>query len=267
MIDFVNKHNDRNPGKEVIYLNYAAVDPAFTNDKCSYWHFRWDAHSDYGSHVSPRVSALYRPGPWTIRATFGRGFYAPTPFVEETEANGLARLLPYAKLKAEIADSGSIDFGYASGPFEANLSLFASNIDHAQQLQMVDADHVTLVNADGVTRTRGAEVLNKVLDTDEGARRLGEVALVPHSSPISKSGVLFLNTLFDENASCHIALGQCYSKCFLDGASLSQEQIRAQGGNSSLIHIDWMIGSDKVDIDGIKPDGSRVPVMRQGEWA
>ncbi|HEX5936017.1 MAG TPA: aminopeptidase [Pseudorhizobium sp.] len=115
--------------------------------------------------------------------------------------------------------------------------------------------------------SRGEAVLNKVLDTDEGARRLGEVALVPHSSPISASGILFYNTLFDENASCHIALGQCYSKCFLDGASLSQEQITAQGGNSSLIHIDWMIGSDKVDIDGIKPDGSRVPVMRKGEWA
>jgi aminopeptidase len=114
---------------------------------------------------------------------------------------------------------------------------------------------------------RGEEVLNKVLDTDEGSRRLGEVALVPHSSPISKSGILFYNTLFDENASCHIALGQCYSKCFLNGASLSQEQIKAQGGNSSLIHIDWMIGSDKVDIDGVRTDGSKVPVMRKGEWA
>lgn len=115
--------------------------------------------------------------------------------------------------------------------------------------------------------SKGEEVLNKVLDTDDGARRLGEVALVPHSSPISKSGVLFYNTLFDENASCHIALGQCYSKCFLDGASLSQEQIKAQGGNSSLIHIDWMIGSNQVDIDGIRADGSRVAVMRKGEWA
>ncbi|NKN37513.1 aminopeptidase [Agrobacterium sp. a22-2] len=115
--------------------------------------------------------------------------------------------------------------------------------------------------------SRGEEVLLKVLDTDEGARRLGEVALVPHSSPISASGILFYNTLFDENASCHIALGQCYSKCFLDGASLSQDQIAAQGGNSSLIHIDWMIGSDKVDIDGVRADGSTVPVMRKGEWA
>jgi aminopeptidase len=115
--------------------------------------------------------------------------------------------------------------------------------------------------------SRGEEVLNKVLDTDDGARRLGEVALVPHSSPISKSGLLFFNTLFDENAACHIALGQCYSKCFVDGAKLTPEQIAAQGGNKSLIHIDWMIGSDKIDIDGLHADGRRVPVFRQGEWA
>jgi aminopeptidase len=115
--------------------------------------------------------------------------------------------------------------------------------------------------------TRGEEVLNKVLDTDDGSRRLGEVALVPHSSPISKSGLLFFNTLFDENAACHIALGQCYSKCFIDGAKLTPEQIAEQGGNKSFIHIDWMIGSDQVDIDGLHADGTAVPVFRQGEWA
>ena len=115
--------------------------------------------------------------------------------------------------------------------------------------------------------SRGEEVLSKVLDTDEGARRLGEVALVPHSSPISKSGLLFFNTLFDENAASHIALGQCYSKCFINGTKLTQQQIVAQGGNQSLIHIDWMIGSDKTDIDGVHADGRRVPVFRQGEWA
>ena len=114
---------------------------------------------------------------------------------------------------------------------------------------------------------RGEEVLNKVLDTDEGSRRLGEVALVPHSSPISHSGLLFFNTLFDENAACHIALGQCYSKCFVDGTKLTPEQITAQGGNSSLIHIDWMIGSGNIDIDGLYADGRRVPVFRKGEWA
>jgi aminopeptidase len=115
--------------------------------------------------------------------------------------------------------------------------------------------------------SRGAEVLNKVLDTDEGARRLGEVALVPHSSPISKSGLLFFNTLFDENAASHIALGQCYSKCFVNGAELTPEQIAEQGGNKSLIHIDWMIGTDQTDIDGVHADGRRVPVFRNGEWA
>jgi aminopeptidase len=114
---------------------------------------------------------------------------------------------------------------------------------------------------------RGEEVLQKVLDTDEGARRLGEVALVPHSSPISRSGLLFFNTLFDENAACHIALGQCYSKCFLNGATLTPEQITAQGGNHSNIHIDWMIGSGELDIDGVHLDGRRVPVFRRGEWA
>jgi aminopeptidase len=117
------------------------------------------------------------------------------------------------------------------------------------------------------TASRGADVLNKVLDTDEGARRLGEVALVPHSSPISKSGLLFYNTLFDENAACHIALGQCYSKCFVDGGKLTPEQLAAQGGNKSFIHIDWMIGSGETDIDGLRSDGSRIPVFRKGEWA
>src|SRR6516162_8452479 len=117
------------------------------------------------------------------------------------------------------------------------------------------------------TASRGEEVLNKVLDTDEGARRLGEVALVPHSSPISKSGLLFFNTLFDENAASHIALGQCYSKCFVGGDKLTPQQIKAQGGNQSLIHIDWMIGSDQTDIDGVHTDGHRVPVFRKGEWA
>jgi aminopeptidase len=114
---------------------------------------------------------------------------------------------------------------------------------------------------------RGEDVLKKVLDSDDGARRLGEVALVPHSSPISKSGLLFYNTLFDENAACHIALGQCYAKCFIDGDKLTADEIVARGGNKSMIHIDWMIGSDRIDIDGVDADGGRTPVFRRGEWA
>ncbi len=115
--------------------------------------------------------------------------------------------------------------------------------------------------------SRGQDVFLKLLDTDDGARRLGEVALVPHSSPISQSGLLFYNTLFDENAACHIALGQCYSKCFRNGATLSAEDVTERGGNSSMIHVDWMIGSDEIDIDGIAQDGTVTAVFRNGEWA
>lgn len=117
------------------------------------------------------------------------------------------------------------------------------------------------------TATRGADVFNRLLDTDAGARHIGEVALVPHSSPISQSGILFYNTLFDENAASHIALGQCYADCFVGGTKLSPDEIVQRGGNSSLIHVDWMIGSGEIDIDGIAADGSRTPVMRKGEWA
>ena len=120
-----------------------------------------------------------------------------------------------------------------------------------------------IVEADAA---KGKDVLAKVLDTDEGARRLGEVALVPFSSPISRSGLLFYNTLYDENAASHIALGQSYSQCFLNGGTLSPEELAARGANASLIHIDWMIGSGAIDVDGIAPDGREEAVMRKGEW-
>ena len=113
---------------------------------------------------------------------------------------------------------------------------------------------------------KGEAVLRRVLETDEGARRLGEVALVPYSSPISKSGLLFYNTLFDENAASHIALGQAYAKCFADGDHLDEAELRARGANRSLIHIDWMIGSAQMDVDGIGADGRAEPVMRGGEF-
>ncbi len=113
---------------------------------------------------------------------------------------------------------------------------------------------------------QGEIVLQRMIETDDGARRLGEVSLVPNSSPIAASGLLFLNTLFDENAACHIALGQAYSSCLRDGDKLTPEQLAAKGANESLIHVDWMIGSGKVDVDGMTPDGKAEPVMRQGEW-
>lgn len=117
-----------------------------------------------------------------------------------------------------------------------------------------------------VRATRGQEVLQKLIETDEGARRLGEVALVPHSSPIASSGLTFFNTLFDENAASHIALGQAYSSCVRNGDKLTPEQLAGKGANDSLIHVDWMIGSDKLDIDGITASGAAEPLMRKGEW-
>ncbi|MGA2217161.1 MAG: aminopeptidase [Terracidiphilus sp.] len=114
--------------------------------------------------------------------------------------------------------------------------------------------------------SRGQEVLRRLIDTDDGARRLGEVALVPASSPIAASGMLFLNTLFDENAASHIALGQAYSSCLRDGDKLTPNQLAAKGANDSLIHVDWMIGSAQLDIDGITATGLAEPLMCQGEW-
>ncbi|MBV8895080.1 MAG: aminopeptidase [Acidobacteriaceae bacterium] len=114
--------------------------------------------------------------------------------------------------------------------------------------------------------TTGETVLQRLINTDEGARCLGEVALVPHSSPIAASGLLFWNTLFDENAASHIALGQAYSTCIRNGENLTPEQLSAQGANSSLIHVDWMIGSADMDVDGISEHGDIEALMRRGEW-
>ena len=118
-----------------------------------------------------------------------------------------------------------------------------------------------------VSATAGEEHMRNLLATDEGASRLGEVALVPHSSPISQSGVLFYNTLFDENAASHIALGKAYPYTLEGGNAMSNEQLAAAGGNDSLTHVDFMIGSSKMNVDGIRADGTVEPVMRSGEWA
>jgi len=118
-----------------------------------------------------------------------------------------------------------------------------------------------------VTAKQGEAALQKLVDTDEGSHRLGEVALVPASSPIGKRGHLFYNTLFDENASCHIAIGRAYRFTLAGGTELNDDEFIAAGGNVSLNHVDFMIGSPKMDIDGITKDGAHEPVMRQGEWA
>lgn len=116
------------------------------------------------------------------------------------------------------------------------------------------------------TATAGENVLNKLISTDDGARRLGEVALVPASSPIAASGILYWSTLFDENAASHIALGQAYSTCLIEGEKMSQEDLTKLGANDSLIHVDWMIGTAEMDVDGVVADGTSEPLMRSGEW-
>jgi len=116
------------------------------------------------------------------------------------------------------------------------------------------------------TATAGEDVLNRLISTDDGARRLGEVALVPASSPIAASGILYWSTLFDENAASHIALGQAYSTCLIGGEKMDNDALTALGANSSLIHVDWMIGSAEIDVDGIAADGASEPLMRAGEW-
>lgn len=114
---------------------------------------------------------------------------------------------------------------------------------------------------------QGQDVLAKLLDTDEGAKSLGEVALVPDPSPISQSGITFYNTLFDENASNHLALGSAYAFNIKGGTEMNEKELKAAGLNRSHTHVDFMIGSDKMDIDGIKEDGTSVPVFRNGDWA
>lgn len=117
------------------------------------------------------------------------------------------------------------------------------------------------------TAKTGGKFLCNLLETDEGASRLGEVSLVPHSSPISQSGILFYNILIDENASCHIALGNGIRSALKDGETMSDEEFSDAGGNNCLFHLDFMIGSEEMDVDGVKEDGTTEPIMRKGEWA
>lgn len=121
-----------------------------------------------------------------------------------------------------------------------------------------------ITNAEAQT---GQETLLKLIDTDEGARRLGEVALVPDSCLVSQSKVLFYDTLYDENAACHIALGRCYSENMKNFDGYTKEEQLQRGGNDSLIHVDWMIGSNQIDIDAKTSSGDIVPLIRAGEWA
>ncbi|TXC92132.1 aminopeptidase [Metabacillus litoralis] len=118
-----------------------------------------------------------------------------------------------------------------------------------------------------VTAEKGEEVLKQLVETDEGSHYLGEIALVAHDSPISQSGILFYNTLFDENASNHLAIGNGYAFCVEGGKKMSREELEKVGVNSSITHVDFMIGSADMNIDGISEDGSSEAIFKNGTWA
>jgi len=117
------------------------------------------------------------------------------------------------------------------------------------------------------TAEEGYETLKHLIATDEGSHYLGEVALVPHDSPISNTNIIFYNTLFDENASCHLAIGRAYASCLEGGTKMSKEELAENGANDSLTHVDFMIGSSELDIDGETADGTIEPIFRKGNWA
>jgi aminopeptidase len=134
---------------------------------------------------------------------------------------------------------------------------------------IIDEFTVTFENGRivNVKAEQGEEILKKLVETDEGSHYLGEVALVPFNSPISQSNILFFNTLFDENASNHLAIGSAYAFCIEGGKKMSREDLQKHGLNQSITHVDFMIGSAEMNIDGIKADGTSKPVFRNGDWA
>ena len=113
---------------------------------------------------------------------------------------------------------------------------------------------------------RGEKVLKQLLETDEGASHLGEVALVPYDSPISNSGILFYNTLFDENAACHLAFGKAYPTCLTGGDKMDTVELLSHGVNDSLVHEDFMIGTEDMEIVGTKADGSKIQIFTKGNF-
>ncbi len=132
-------------------------------------------------------------------------------------------------------------------------------------------DNFKLIFKDGAVvdfeAEEGYDILKELFNNDEGSRRIGEVALVPYDSPISNSGLLFYETLFDENASNHLALGAAYPTNVKNGSKMNEEELDRAHVNQSIIHVDFMIGDDEMDIDGITGDGKREPVFRNGNWA
>ncbi len=114
---------------------------------------------------------------------------------------------------------------------------------------------------------KGEDILKAAISEDEGASRFGEVALVPYDSPISNQKILYYNTLFDENASCHLAFGEAYPECIRGGETMTKEELKARGLNDSVTHVDFMVGTADLSITGMTHDGKEVPIFRDGNFA
>ena len=222
----------------------------------------WQEHTDklvkYKDYLnSKRYTALHYTAPGTD-LTVGLPEKQVWAGAQESFKNGITCTVNIPTEEVFTAPHKEKVDGYVKATLPLNLNGI-----------LIDDFTVTFENgrAAKVTAKKGGDDLRKLIETDENASRLGEVALVPNSSPINQSGILFYNTLFDENASCHIALGNAYRTSIEGGADMTDEQFAAAGGNKSLVHTDFMIGSAEMNIDGITMDGTREPIMRNGEWA
>ena len=222
----------------------------------------WQEHTDklvkYKNYLNnKRYTALHYTAPGTD-LTVGLPEKQVWAGAQESFKNGITCTVNIPTEEVFTAPHKEKVDGYVKATLPLNL-----------QGTLIEDFTVTFENgrAVKVTAQKGEDDLRKLIETDENASRLGEVALVPNSSPINQSGILFYNTLFDENASCHIALGNAYRTSIEGGADMTNEEFADAGGNKSLIHTDFMIGSAEMNIDGITKEGTHEPIMRNGEWA
>ncbi len=198
--------------------------------------------------------------------------------------NALGTDFTVGLVKDHIWEGGADTDKKDGGPFFANMpteEVFTMPDNRVAEGRLVAAlplsyhgnliEHFEFTFKDGEVRDfkaeRGEEVLRHMLEQDPGAKRLGECALVPFPNPVSSQGVLFYNTLFDENAACHFALGACYETNLRGGADMNEEELKAHGANQSLIHVDFMVGTEDLRIVGTTWDGEEVTVFENGTWA
>ena len=143
-----------------------------------------------------------------------------------------------------------------------------SSMPLSYQGNLIEDFSLTFKDGEAIAHTAksGNEVLARLLETDEGAKRLGEVALIPYDSPISNMKILFYNTLFDENASCHLALGSSYASTIKGGEKMSKEEAKANGSNDSGVHVDFMFGTADMSVTGVTHDGEEITVFENGNF-